>query len=60
MVYRDTDENGKLTGRKRIVIPSFDLHSREVEDDRCKDRVSTIVYELRYKPFIAIMLKNLL
>ena len=60
MIHQDLDTEGKPTGKVRILIPAFDLHSREVGDGNGKDRVTTFAYEIRCAPTKAYMLKNLL
>ena len=37
MIHQNLDTEGKPTGKVRILIPAFDLHSREVGDGNGKD-----------------------
>ena len=60
MIHQDLDTEGKPTGKVRILISVFDLHSREVGDGNGKDRVTTFAYEIRRAPTKAYMLKNIL
>ena len=50
MIHQELDRKGQPTGKERIIIPAFDLHSREVGDVNRKDRVATFVYEIRCAP----------
>ena len=54
------DNKGKPTGQQKIVIPAFDLYSKEVGNGNGNERVSTFTYEIRTSPDNANILKNLL
>ena len=60
MVHQIKDSSGKLTGKQKIIIPAFDLYSKEVGDGNGNERVTTFAYEIRTSPDNANMLKNLL
>ena len=60
MIHQDLDEAEKPTGKGRIIIPTFDLHSRQVGDGNGKGRVTTFAYEIKCAPLKSYMLKNLL
>ena len=60
MIHHEIDSKGQSSGKERIIIAAFDLHSREVGDGNGKDRVTTFAYEIRCAPTKAYMLKNLL
>ena len=60
MLIDMTDNEGKATGKQRIVIPSFDLYSKEIDDSIGNSRLTTFAYEIRTAPDDVIMLKNLL
>ena len=47
-------------GQQKIVIPAFDLYSKEVGDENGNERVTTFAYEIRTSPTNANILKNLL
>ena len=41
MIIQIEDSAGKFTGKQRIVIPTFDLYSKEVGDSNGKKKVTT-------------------
>ena len=60
LIYQIKDTKGKPTGQQKIVIPTFDLYSKEIGDDNGNERVTAFTYEIRTSPDNANMLKNLL
>ena len=54
------DIDGIPTGEQHIVIPAFDLYSKEVGEGSGRDRVSNFVYEIRTPPANLSTLKSLL
>ena len=60
IIRQEINSKGQPSGKERIIIHALDLHSREVGDGNGKDRVTTFVYEIRFAPTKAYMLKNLL
>ena len=60
LIHQINDNRGKSIGQQKIVIPVFDLCSKEVGDGNRNERVKTFVYEIRTSPTNANMLKNLL
>ena len=57
MIHHDLDSKGTPIGKERIIIPTFDLYSREVDDSNGKDRLVTFVYEIKCTPKTDYMLK---
>ena len=39
------DAEGNPTGKQRIVIPAFDIYSKEVGKGQGRDRVTTFAYQ---------------
>ena len=68
LVYNETrrimhpilDTKGKPTGSKRIVLPAFDLYSKNIGNGNGDQRISTFAYEIRTSPENAITLKSIL
>ena len=60
LIHQINDNRVKSLGQQKIVIPAFDLCSKEVGDGNGNERVKTFVYEIRTSPTNANMLKNLL
>ena len=60
LIHQIKDSSGKNTGQQKIVIPVFDLYSKEIGDGNGNERVTTCAYEIRTSPNNANMLKNLL
>ena len=60
LIHQIKDNKGKPTGQQKIVIPAFDLYSKEVGDGNGNEKVTTFAYEIRTSPTNANMLKNLL
>ena len=60
MVHQIKYSSGKLTGTQKIIIPAFDLYSKEVGDGNGNGKVTTFAYEIRTSLDNANMLKNLL
>ena len=60
LIHQIKDNKGNSTGQQKIVIPAFDLYSKEVGDGNGNERVTTFAYETRTSPNNANMLKNLL
>ena len=62
MVHQIKDSAGKPTVKQRIIVPVFDLYSKEIGDSNGnkRERVITSAYEIRNSPDNANMLKNLL
>ena len=60
MIHEVKDKDGNPTGKQKIVIPAFDLYSKEVGEGQGYDRITTLAYEIRTSPENAIMLKSLL
>ena len=58
ITHQEIDSKRQFTGKERIIIPSFDLHSREVGSGNGKDRVTIFAYEIRCAPTKAYMLQN--
>ena len=52
------DTEGNPICKQRIVIPAFDIHSKEVGEGQGQDRVTTFSYEIRTLPANSTMLKN--
>ena len=57
-IHQTKDNKGKPTGQQQIVIPAFDLYSKEVGERNGNERVTTFAYEIRSSPTNANMLKN--
>ena len=60
MIHQIKDSSGNDTGQQKIVIPAFDLYSKETGDGNGNERITTFAYEIRTSPSNANMLKNLL
>ena len=60
MIHQIKDSTGKPTGKQILVIPAFDLYSKEGGDGIGNERVTTFAYEIRTSPDSGNMLKNLL
>ena len=60
MIHQVKDSSGKETGQQKIVIPTFDLYSKEIGDGNGHECITTFAYEIRTSPNNANMLKNLL
>ena len=60
LINQIKDNKGKPTGQQKIVIPAFDLCSKEVGDGNGNERVTTFAYEIRTSPTNNNMFKNLL
>ena len=60
MIHQVKDSSGKETGQQKIVIPTFDLYSKEIGDGNEQERITTFAYEIRTFPENSTMLKNLL
>ena len=41
------DKNGQLTGKQRILIPVFELYSKDVGTCRRSNRITKFVYEIK-------------
>ena len=59
LIHQIKGIEGKPTGQQKIVIPTFDLYSKEVGDGNGNERVTQFAYEIRTSPTNANMLKNL-
>ena len=55
-----TDKNGKPTESEHIVLPTFDLYSKNIGHGNGDQRISIFVYEIRTSPDHAVTLKNIL
>ena len=51
---------GKPTGSKRIVLPAFDLDSKNIDHGNGDQRIITFAYEIRTSPENVITFKNIL
>ena len=60
MIHQKKDSSGKETGQQKIVIPTFDLYSKEIGDGNGNVRTTNFAYEIRTSPRNTNMLKNLL
>ena len=60
MLVEIKDNEGNPTGKQRILIPAFDIYSKEIGEGQGRDRVTTFAYEIRTSPENSTMLKNLL
>ena len=40
------DSQGKPTGKQRILIPTFDLYSKNISDNTCRKFNTTFAYEI--------------
>ena len=60
IMYPILDTKGKPTGSERIVLPAFDLYSKNIGHGNGDQRISTFAYEIRTSPENAITLKNIL
>ena len=60
LMHPITDKNGKPTGSERIVLPPFDLYSKNIGHGNGDQRISTFAYEIRTTPDHAVTLKNIL
>ena len=54
------DNEGNPIGKQRIMIPAFDIYSKEVDESLGRNRVTTFTYEIRISPASSGMLKNLM
>ena len=59
MLHEIKDTVDQPAGKQRIVIPVFDLYSKEVGTGSGPNRVTTFTYEIRTSPDNSIMLKKL-
>ena len=57
MIHQIKDSSEK-TGQQKIVIPAFDLYSKEIGDGNGNERITTFAYEIRTSPSNANMLKK--
>ena len=60
MIHQIKDSSGKETRQQKIVIPAFDLYSKEIGDGNGNERITTFVYKIRTSPSNTNMLTNLL
>ena len=60
LMYPIIDKNGKPTGSERIILPRFDLYSKDIGHGNGDQRISTFAYEIRTFPDHAVTLKNIL
>ena len=60
MIHDIEDKEDSPTGKQRIVIPAFDLYSKEVGACSGHNRVTIFAYEIRTSPDNSTMLKNVL
>ena len=60
LIHQVKDIKGNPTGQQKIILPAFDLYSKEVGDGNGNERVTIFAYEIRTSPKNANMLKNLL
>ena len=60
MIHEVKDKEGDPTRKQRIVIPAFDLYSKEVGEGQGYDRITTLAYEISTSPENLVMLKILL
>ena len=58
MIHEVKDKEGNPTRKQEIVIPAFDLYSKEVKEGQGYDRITTLAYEIRTSPENAVMLKK--
>jgi len=47
MIHQIKDSFGKERGQQKIVIPAFDLYSKEIGDGNGNERITTFAYEIR-------------
>ena len=50
MIYQDLVPDRSSTEKERIIISAFHLYSCEDGDGSGKNRVTTLVYKIRYTP----------
>ena len=60
MLVEIKDNEGNPTGKQRILIPAFNIYSKEVGEGQGQNRVTTFASEIRTSPDNSAMLKNLL
>lgn len=53
-------QEGKSTGKQRILNPVFDQYNKEVGDGRGIKRITTFSYEIKTSTENATMLRNLI
>ena len=58
MIHEVKDKEDNPTGKQKIVIPAFDLYSKEVGEGQGYDCITTLAYEIRTSPENAVMLKK--
>ena len=58
-LYDIKSKNGNPTGKEHIVIPAFDLYSKEIGECSGPNRIATFAYERRISPENVTMLKKL-
>ena len=59
LIHQIKDNKGKPIGQQKVVIPAFDLYSKE-GDGNGNERVTTFAYEVHTSPTNTNMLENLL
>ena len=47
MIYQIMNSLGKSTGKQKILIPAFDLYSKEIGNGNGNKSVITFAYEIR-------------
>jgi len=47
LIHQVKDNKGNPTGQQKIILPAFDLYSKEVGDGNGNERVTTFAYEIR-------------
>ena len=50
LIHQIKYNKGNPTGKQKIVIPTFDLYSKEVGDGNGNERVTIFAYEIRTSP----------
>ena len=60
IMYPILDSKGKPTGSERIILPAFDLYSKNIGHGNGDQRISTFAHGIRISPKHAIILKNIL
>ena len=50
LIHQVKDNKGNPTGQQKIILPAFDLYSKDVGDGNGNERVTTFAYGIRTSP----------
>ena len=60
MIHEVNDKEDNSTGKQKLMIPVFDLYSKEVGEEQEYDCITILAYEIRTSPENSVILKSLL